>query len=106
MADPGEFPIEIATEGGAASARPDAERTIRRLSRFAHKPILYARVTLTQGVSRSPTESAKAAANVDVSGDVLHAQATGSTISEALDLLGDRLEGMIKELAGRRRKGR
>lgn len=95
--------IVFVVEGSVAdSARRRAEDVIRDLAGKAPRPVIYARVKLTQEDSRPPTEEHIAQATVDVSGAVLRAQVAAGSMIEAINLVGKRLERRLRDLTERR----
>ncbi len=98
-----ELEIVFVIEGNVSSAaRTRAEEVVRHLAAKAPRPVIFARVKLTQEDSRPPTGEHIAQATIDVSGAVLRAQVAASGMIEAINLIGSRLERRLRDLTERR----
>ena len=97
-----EFDVEVTTRPDLTDAAEYARRKIGGLGRFAHRPVLRARVKLTELADPAVSRPVVAQANLDVSGRLVRAQAYGATATEAIDLLEDRLRTGLERAAGRR----
>ena len=103
--DPTSDDLEIVfvIEGNVSNAaRSRAEEVVRDLVGKAPRPVIFARVKLTQESSRPPTDEHIAQATIDVSGAVLRAQVAASSMIEAISLVGRRLERRLRDLTERR----
>lgn len=99
----GDLEIVFVVEGTvAAAARRRAEEVVRDLADKAPRPVIFARVKLTEEGSRPPTEQHIAQATIDVSGAVLRAQVAAPSMMEAVNLVGKRLERRLRDLTDRR----
>ena len=76
-----------------------AVQRVRSLMRVAPEPVLFARVKLTLATDPAVERPAIAQANVDLSGRLIRAQATGETMREAIDRMADRLSLRMKRAA-------
>lgn len=95
--------IVYVIEGNVAeAARRRAEEVVRDLAAKAPRPVIFARVKLTQEDSRPPTDEHIAQATIDVSGAVLRAQVAAPSMIEAINLVGKRLERRLRDLIERR----
>lgn len=100
---PSEVEITFVVEGHVAeAARRRAEEVVRDLTGKAPRPVIFARVKLTEEDSRPPNEQHIAQATIDVSGALLRAQVAASGMIEAVNLVGKRLERRLRDLAERR----
>ncbi len=85
-----------------SSTRAKAERLMERLSRLAPRPVIFAKVKVTNDEERDLDQRLLVQATLDVSGVVLRAQSAGPHSTEALALVGRRLERRLNRLAERR----
>lgn len=100
---PADLEIALAVEGNVAdAARSRAEEVLRDLAAKAPRPVIFARVKLTEEGSRPPTERHIAQATIDVSGALLRAQVAAASMIEAVNLVGRRLERRLRDLTERR----
>ncbi|MCC6223667.1 MAG: sigma 54 modulation/S30EA ribosomal C-terminal domain-containing protein [Thermoleophilia bacterium] len=94
------FEIEILARGDvAARTREEAEAKVRRVARTAPRPVLFARVTLTEHENPATERPSSAKASLDVSGRLVRAHVAAQTMPAAVDLLVDRLERRLRILA-------
>ena len=84
--------------------RTRAASIVARASRFAPRPILYARMTIR--TEHNPPRPAVATVALDVSGRIVIAHAAADTPLDALDLLERRLRRNLDRLDARRRARR
>lgn len=92
--------LEIVTSDGIpADARIEAERKIRSLSRYAHRPVLHARVRLTRSGDPALERPVIAQVNLDVDGRLVRAQVAAHSAHEAIDLVHDRMRNRLEHLA-------
>jgi ribosome-associated translation inhibitor RaiA len=90
MAD---FELEIVTRGSVPpSLRYYAEEKVRKVATIARRPVLFGRVALTEHENPSAERPAVAKASLDVSGRQVRVHTAAPTMTEAIDLLADRLE--------------
>jgi ribosome-associated translation inhibitor RaiA len=75
-----------------------ARRKVAAGLKHAPRPVLYARVTLTQPVNKDTP--AGVTANADVNGRIVHVEASCPTMHEAIDEIHDRLRDRIDHLMG------
>jgi ribosomal subunit interface protein len=95
-----EFAVEVTIRGNVGGAdRRYAEDKVTRLARFAPRPILYARATLSEASNPAVERRAVAEATLDVSGRVVRAHVAARQMREAVDLLEERLRRRLQELA-------
>jgi ribosome-associated translation inhibitor RaiA len=83
-----------------------AEEKIRAVTPAAPRPVLFARVALSQHENPSVERPASAKATLDVSGRLVRAHVAAPTMREAVDLLEDRLRRRLDILAERRQQAR
>jgi ribosomal subunit interface protein len=94
-----EFDIEITARGDIGSGdRRYAEDKLARVGKFAPRPILHARATLTGETNPAIERRAVAEASLDVSGRIVRAQVAATQMREAVDLLEQRLRRRLEEL--------
>lgn len=97
------FEISFVIEGHVSdAARSRATHVVRDLATKAPRPVIFARVKLLQIPSRAPTENHMAQATLDVSGTLLRSQAAAAGMIDAINMLGERLERRLRDLAERR----
>ncbi len=95
--------IGFVAEGSVTdAARRRAEEVVRDLAEKAPRPVIFAKVKLTEEASRPPNERHIAQATIDVSGAVLRAQVAASSMIEAVNLVGKRLDRRLRDLTERR----
>lgn len=96
---PPAFDVHVTTQGQLPGAAEYARTKIGGLGRFAHRPVLHARVRLTRHSDPAVQCPVVAQANLDVQGRFVRAQAQGETAREAIDLLEARLRGRLQRAA-------
>ncbi len=89
-------------EGVGPVERERAEALVETLVAKASRPVIFARIKLSIDEGRPGAEQALAQGTLDMSGSLIRAEAAGSTVAEALDLLGSRLERRMRRIAERR----
>lgn len=95
-------PIPVSARGRvSARARAAAERRLSRLVPIAPRRVLHARVVLEQLDDPALERPAVAKATLDVSGRIVRAHVAAAEMTEAVDLLADRLRGRLLELSER-----
>jgi ribosome-associated translation inhibitor RaiA len=89
--------IAVTTQGevGAKQVRY-ARAKIARVTRWISAPVLHARVKLTAAGDPARTRPAMAQATLDVDGQVLRAHVAGHEMTEAIDLLEERLRAQVE----------
>jgi ribosome-associated translation inhibitor RaiA len=101
--DSDDLEIVFVVAGNVAdAARRRAEEVVRDLASKAPRPVIFARVKLTEDESRPPTEQHMAQATIDISGTLLRAHVAESGMIEAINLVGKRLDRRLRDLAERR----
>lgn len=85
------------------TTRTDAEAMMERLAEAAPRPVLYAKVKVSNSTERDPDQRFMVQGAMDVSGSVLRAEAAASTAGEALKAVEDRLQRRVNRLAEQRR---
>lgn len=86
------------------SARVEAEEMVAKLTEFAPRPIVFAKVRVKNDEERDPDQHSVVEGTIDVSGAVVRAQAAGPTAIDALRMVGNRLERRLTRLAGKRQR--
>lgn len=95
-----EFELEILTRGPVAPhMREYAEEKVRHAARAAPRPLLFARVTLTEHENPATERPSSAKASLDVSGRLVRAHVAAPTTTAAVDILVDRLERQLRILS-------
>lgn len=84
------------------ATRDRAQGMLDKLGDVAPRPILFGRVKAKVDQERDPDEQAIVQATVDVSGEIIRAEAAASTIRQAMGIVEARLERRLNQLAGRR----
>ncbi len=84
------------------SMRDEASATVEKLASMAPRPIIFARVKVTVDDDRNPDESAVVQGTIDVSGELIRAQAAAEAPLQALRIVEQRLERRLSRLAERR----
>ena len=99
-ASPAPPSVELTVRGEVGSAvRRYAEEKVARVARFAPRPVLVARIILSEETNPSVQRRAVAEASLDVSGRVIRAHVAAEEMREAIDLLEERLRRRLEELA-------
>lgn len=95
-------PVHVTARGQVSeSARHAAEEKLAKLARLAPRPVLFARATLVREADPALERPAIAKATMDVSGRIVRAHVAAPEMSEAIDLLAERLRGRLTELTER-----
>ena len=92
--------VELTTRGDFPGLGDYVQEKIGRLSRFAHRPVLHARVRLSEHADPAVAPRTVAQANLDVNGRLVRAQVEGATAEEAIDRLEARLRRRLEHVAG------
>jgi ribosome-associated translation inhibitor RaiA len=91
--------VQVRTVGPVPSfAARYAARKVGSLARLISRPVLSARVRLTQSENRSVVRPAIAQGTLDVNGRVVRAHVASATMREAVDALEDRLRDQLDRL--------
>ncbi|MEV0594650.1 ribosome hibernation promotion factor [Nonomuraea cavernae] len=92
--------VRVETRGPVRQGAVEhARQAIAALARLAHEPVLYARIKLTAPAAPDVKRPYTAQANLDVSGRLIRAQASGSSMYQALDLLEERVRTRLRRTA-------
>jgi hypothetical protein len=94
-----DFAVTVAIDGVASEVAEYARTKIGGLARYAHGPVLHARVRLSHHrdpVGRTPVIGQ---ANIDVGGRLVRAQVQAHTAREAVDLLDAKLRHRLERVA-------
>lgn len=78
-----------------------AERRVREVFRYAHGPVLHARVRVARHADPALDRPVIAQANLDVDGRWVRAQIAAASAQEAVDLLHDRLRHRLQHVQQR-----
>jgi ribosome-associated translation inhibitor RaiA len=99
-------PIELVKRGNVdVVAEECAMKRVGSVIELVGAPILFVRVRLSQAAPQR-SRPALAQATLDLNGDLIRAQVAADTMTEAIDLLADRLRDQIQHRAERRRARR
>lgn len=89
-------PVQVAQRGGGSPGEAEyAREKVASVLRYANRPVLFVRVTLTRLANPALSRPAVAQANLDVNGRLIRAQAARPTMLEAVDELHDRLRELL-----------
>src|SRR3954454_15143880 len=92
--------VQVRTRGPVPSfASSYATRKIGSLARLISRPVLSARVRLTQSENPSLARPAVGQATIDINGRIVRAHVASATMREAVDALEDRLRDQLDRLA-------
>lgn len=91
--------VEVSTNGDLPGGAEYARAKIGALGRLTHRPVLHARVRLTQQRNPAVVRLVIAQANLDVDGRLIRAQVGGSDARQAIDRLQDRLKHLLERSA-------
>jgi len=100
-----DFAVNVAIKGVTSDAAEYARTKIGGLGKYAHGPVLYARVRVSAHPEPTTQKRVLAQANLDVDGRMVRAQVQAETAFEAIDLLEAKLRQRL-EHAARHREGR
>jgi len=101
------LPIEVQVTGETSPGISEyLEERVRSVLRYAPRPVLHARARLTRLGNPALAQPVIAQANLDVNGQLVRAQVSGSTAHETVDLLRDRLQRQLEDLDRADRKAR
>ena len=94
--------VQVTARGQVSErAQRAAEDKLAKLARFASRPVLFARATLVKEADPARERPATAKATFDVGGRIVRAHVAAPEMSEAIDLLAERLRGRLAELTRR-----
>jgi ribosome-associated translation inhibitor RaiA len=93
--------VDVSTHGQLPGIDDYVQEKIGGLSRYAHQPVLYARVRLSSHADPAVARPVVAQANLDVNGRLVRAQVEGETAREAVDRLEARLRHRLEHIAER-----
>lgn len=97
MSTPATVPIEVQVTGERTPHIEEyAQQRVRSVFRYAHEPVLHARVRLTRHGDPAVDRPVTAQANLDVNGRTVRAQVRAPTAREAVDRLHDRLRQRLR----------
>ncbi len=95
-------PVHVTARGQVSQrARHAAQEKLAKLARLAPHPVLSSRATLVREADPALERPAIAKATMDVSGRIVRAHVAAPEMSEAIDLLVERLRGRLTELTER-----
>jgi ribosome-associated translation inhibitor RaiA len=98
-------PMELVRRGDVDDVTVDyAMKRLESVMELIGAPVLFVRVRLSRDAAAHRPSLAQA--TLDVNGDLLRAQVAADTMTEAIDLLADRLRDQIQHRAERRRARR
>ncbi|MGZ5212155.1 MAG: sigma 54 modulation/S30EA ribosomal C-terminal domain-containing protein [Actinomycetota bacterium] len=97
--DVSDFDLEVVRTGAQIddSMVAYAERKVRAAARSAPAPVLFGRIKMRHEPHRSIERPILVAATLDVDGYPVRAHAAGHIVTEAVDLLEERLRGQLVE---------
>ncbi len=92
--------VAVVVRGQVRPNMPEYVRSrIVALANHAHEPILFARAKLTESANPAVSRPAIAQANLDLDGRLVRAQVAAPTMTQAIDLLRERLSRRLDRLA-------
>jgi ribosome-associated translation inhibitor RaiA len=91
--------VDVTTHGQLPGIDDYVQEKIGGLGRYAHQPLLHARVRLSRHADPAVSRPVIAQANLDVNGKLVRAQVDGNTAREAVDRLEARLRNRLERLA-------
>jgi len=89
-------------DGVIPKDRDHAQAVIESLVAKASRPVIFVRMKLSLDERRPRDEQALAQGTIDMSGTVIRAESSASSVIEAVDALGARLERRMRRIAERR----
>jgi ribosome-associated translation inhibitor RaiA len=92
-------PVEV-TGIGSPQERRYAVEKVRSLATYAHRPVRRAHVTIATTNDPAPGRRVRIAANLDVDGRVVHAEAVGGDVRACVDALRQRLYTKLSRRRG------
>lgn len=84
------------------STRDHASAMVEKLAAMSPRPIIFARVKAKVDEDRNPDESSIVQGTIDVSGQLIRAEAAAGSPFQALNILAERLERRLNRLTERR----
>ncbi len=94
--------VDVTTHGQLPGIDDYVQEKIGGLSRYAHQPVLYARVRLSSHADPAVARPVVAQGNLDVNGRLVRAQVEGENAREAVDRLEARLRHRLEHWEARR----
>ncbi|ABL03352.1 sigma 54 modulation/S30EA ribosomal C-terminal domain-containing protein [Mycobacterium ulcerans] len=91
--------VEVSARGDLPGAAEYARTKIGQIGRLAHRPVLSARVRISQHPDPAVSRPVVAQANFNVDGRLVRAQVHGATAQEAIDRLDARLRRRLERVA-------
>ena len=102
--EPSPTAIDISTEGDVTDDdRAHAVKVVRSVIDTAGDPVLHVSIRLRHAADPAQERPAKSRATIDLDGEPLRAHASGTTMSDAIDRLDQRLRDRIGHLDAHRR---
>jgi ribosome-associated translation inhibitor RaiA len=102
-----DFEVQITTHGPVGEElRAYAEEKLRRAASIAPRPVLFARLTLSEETNPAIARPAVAKATLDVSGQLIRSHVAAERMHAAVDLLEERLRRRLEILREHRRAAR
>jgi ribosome-associated translation inhibitor RaiA len=98
----GDVPINIVTRDVDGDAVAYAEKRIAAAIDMIVEPILHIRVKLARSGDPGRQRPASAKVTLDINGEAIRAQVAADTITEAIDLVAERLRRQLEDRAERR----
>ena len=90
--------VETVTRGEVSPDMAEyAAEKVRGLAKYCPEPVLHARVTLTRLPNPAAERPATAQVNLDLNGRPVRAQADGTSVREAVDVVHSKLRSMLPE---------
>jgi ribosome-associated translation inhibitor RaiA len=99
---PAAIHVDVTRRGQLPGIDDYVQEKIGGLGRYAHQPVLHARVRLSRHADPAVSRAVVAQANLDVNGRLVRAQVEGNTAREAVDRLEARLRNRLERVAGHR----
>jgi ribosome-associated translation inhibitor RaiA len=92
--------VQAETQGRVAEEMTELARSkVRSALRLTDRPILFARVMLAMAADPAVERPAVARANLDIDGRIVHVQAAGETMRDAVELMAGRLRSRLERMA-------
>lgn len=99
----GEFPVQVVTRGPVTlGAESTAVDKVLHVSGHVDRPVLFARINLTQLRDPAATRPAIAEATLDVDGEIIRGRAAADRMMDAIDRLEARLANRLRHHAEHR----
>jgi ribosome-associated translation inhibitor RaiA len=92
--------VQAETQGPVPDEMKElASSEVRSALRLTDRPILFVRVTLAMAANPAVERPAVARANLDIDGRIVHVQAAGETMRDAVERMADRLRSRLVRTA-------